>query len=222
MAAIDNNFNMPLKSKYVITSEFGERIHPITKKKSFHHGIDLACPSGTNVYSATTGTVKDVVLDDKWLGNYVVVESFSSEHDVVYAHLRDIAVIKGTTVTGGKTPIGHVGSTGASTGPHLHFEVRYVINDVLKSYVNPRDVLDFNSATNVDEVEEATGEPTEGEGENKQLVYGLKLFCLEHVTGEIGLHVQGGYPKYDIYKSFNRKDWTFMGSSNTNLYTEYG
>ncbi|WP_193774844.1 hypothetical protein [Vallitalea guaymasensis] len=45
-----------------------------------------------------------------------------------------------------------------------------MINDVLKSYVNPRDVLDFNSATNVDEVEEATGEPTEGEGENKQLV----------------------------------------------------
>ncbi|WP_193774845.1 M23 family metallopeptidase [Vallitalea guaymasensis] len=76
-----------------------------SKKKSFHHGIDLACPSGTNVYSATTGTVKDVVLDDKWLGNYVVVESFSSEHDVVYAHLRDIAVIKGTTVTGGKTPL---------------------------------------------------------------------------------------------------------------------
>lgn len=222
VSAMDNNFTMPLKSKYVITSEFGERIHPITKKKSFHHGIDLACPSGTNVYSATTGTVKDVILGDRVYGNYVIVESFSSEHDIIYAHLRDIAVIKGTTVTGGKTPIGHVGSTGMSTGPHLHFEVRYVIDGQLKSYVNPRDVLDFESTKNVDEVEEATGEPTTGEGTNKQLVYGLKLFCLEHVTGEIGLHVEGGYPKFDIYKSYDRNDWKFMGSSNTNLYTEYG
>ncbi|MCT4543528.1 MAG: peptidoglycan DD-metalloendopeptidase family protein [Vallitalea sp.] len=221
--AMENNFSFPLKSKYVITSEFGERIHPITKKKSFHYGIDLACPSGTNVYTATTGTVKEIVINHSVYGNMVVVESFSSEHYIVYAHLRDIGVLENQAVTGGKTLIGHVGSTGMSTGPHLHFEVRLIDDDgKLICRKNPRDFLSFNSTSNIDEVGQATGEPTTGEGANKALVYGLKLFCMSHITGQIDLHIQGGYPKFDIYKSFNRKDWTFMGSSNTNLYTEHG
>lgn len=221
--AMENNFSFPLKSKYVITSEFGERIHPITKKKSFHYGIDLACPSGTNVYTATTGTVKEVVIDDRVYGNMVIIEAFSSEHYIIYAHLRDIGVVENQAVTGGKTLIGHVGSTGMSTGPHLHFEVRLVDdNGKLISRKNPRDFLSFNSTNNIDEVEQATGEPTAGEGANKELVYGLKLFCMSHITGQIDLHIQGGYPKFDIYKSSNRRDWTFMGKTNTNLYTEYG
>lgn len=104
-----------------ITSEFGERVHPITSEDKFHAGIDIAAESGTPIYSAFDGTV--VVADyDQWNGNYMKI---MHEGDImtVYCHCEKLNVSKGDTVKAGDV-IGFVGSTGSSTGPHLHFELR--------------------------------------------------------------------------------------------------
>lgn len=217
-------FDMPLQVPYVVTSEFGQRIDPITKIKSYHHGIDLAAAKGTDVYSSMNGVVMEVTYGHSIYGNMIKIRSASDEYVTVYAHLDSIDVMEMQRVYHGETIIGHVGSTGKSTGPHLHFEVRkHDGYGVFNIYKNPRDyVLGIKSTDNIDEVADATGETTTGTGDNKQLTYGLKLYAINHQAGVIDLHIEGGYPKFDVYKSFNNKDWTFMGSTNTNLYTEYG
>lgn len=116
----DDSMQLPLDKK-VLTSPFGYRTSPISGKWSFHAGIDLAAPTGTEVHACKTGVVSETGLSSIY-GNYIVI-SHNGKKTSLYAHLSKILVAKGEKVSTGQT-IGLVGTTGASTGPHLHFEVR--------------------------------------------------------------------------------------------------
>lgn len=113
-------FRLPIR-RGVITSEFGYRIHPIEGHMSFHNGLDIAAPHGTDVMAAKEGTVTAAGNSDQ-LGKYIVI-SHKSGHSTIYGHLSEIAVRVSQVVRSG-TVIGAVGNTGISTGPHLHFEIR--------------------------------------------------------------------------------------------------
>ena len=88
---------------------------------SFHKGVDLAAPIGTQVFACKAGTVESAVHNDRIFGNYIIIDH-GGQMRSVYAHLSEIQVEKGMLVSGGSR-IGLVGTTGASTGNHLHFEV---------------------------------------------------------------------------------------------------
>ena len=106
-----------------LSSNFGTRIDPITKKaNSFHSGIDFAAPTGTPVYSAESGTVIRAEFNQNGYGNLIVVKH-ADDLTTYYGHLSKISVKIDQKVNRGQL-IGNVGSTGNSTGPHLHFEVR--------------------------------------------------------------------------------------------------
>lgn len=111
---------MPLFGSWV-SSRFGRRFNPVTGMWGNHRGIDLAAPYGTPVAATADG----VVAHSGWLGSYgiIVVLRHGSGIETRYAHLSAVAVTPGTTVRQGQV-IGYVGSTGRSTGPHLHYEIR--------------------------------------------------------------------------------------------------
>lgn len=111
---------LPLESLR-LTSPFGYRTNPVSGEYGFHTGIDLAAPEGTPVAAAYAGKVTKSGESDVW-GKYVLVEH-SDGFETYYCHLNDIYAPEGTVVRNGET-LGVVGSTGWSTGPHLHFEVR--------------------------------------------------------------------------------------------------
>ena len=104
------------------TSGFATRRHPIRKTMHFHAGIDFAAPHGTPVRSVAEGRVEFAGTRNGY-GNVVYIEHGNGRRTTVYAHLSRIDVRAGQPVTRGET-IGAVGSSGAATGPHLHFEVR--------------------------------------------------------------------------------------------------
>lgn len=117
----------PLTIPAQITSLFGLRIHPITGNRRFHSGTDLGAPLGTPVVAAYEGNV--AIAD--WLGGYglaVVLDHNKFTQQTFYGHLSEIFVAPGQWVEQG-TIIGRVGSTGNSTGPHLHFEVRQLTSN---------------------------------------------------------------------------------------------
>lgn len=112
----------PLSIPAPITSLFGWRVHPITGEQRFHSGTDLGAPMGTPVLAAYAGKV---ALAD-FLGGYglaVAIEHNQGTQQTLYGHLSEIFVKPGELVKQGMV-IGRVGSTGLSTGPHLHFEFR--------------------------------------------------------------------------------------------------
>lgn len=112
----------PLSIPAAISSVFGWRVHPVTGSQRFHSGTDLAAPLGTPVLAAYAGRV--AIAD--FLGGYgltVTVDHNKGTQQTLYAHLSEIFVKPGEWVNQG-TVIGRVGSTGLSTGPHLHFEFR--------------------------------------------------------------------------------------------------
>ncbi len=110
-----------------ITSTFGWRIHPITKKWSFHTGVDVAAPFGSPVFAAESGIVE---FAGKKSGYGMLIVINHGYFKTAYGHLSKINVFVGQYVRRGEF-IGRVGNTGISTGPHLHFEVR--INDKFKN-----------------------------------------------------------------------------------------
>jgi len=119
---VDPKFMFPLTIPAPITSLFGWRIHPITGNLRFHSGTDLGAPLGTPVLAAYPGTVE--IAD--YMGGYgltVILNHNKSTLQTLYGHLSEIFVEPGESVEQG-TVIGRVGSTGNSTGPHLHFETR--------------------------------------------------------------------------------------------------
>ena len=112
----------PLKGYYSISSGFGWRNAPIGSGGERHRGIDIPAPTGTPVYSATDG----VVISSGWNGSYgnAVMIKYTNNIVIVYGHNSSLIVRAGQRVSKGQV-ISLVGSTGNSTGPHLHFEVRY-------------------------------------------------------------------------------------------------
>ena len=122
-------FLWPLSGYYTITSPYGYRIHPTLKVNKLHTGIDIDAPSGAPVLAANSGTVVLAGYNSGY-GNYVIIDH-GGGYATLYAHASSLNVSKGQTVKKGQT-IMKVGSTGFSTGPHLHFEI--LVNG---STVNP-------------------------------------------------------------------------------------
>ncbi|MDR3335700.1 MAG: M23 family metallopeptidase [Treponema sp.] len=117
---LTRGFRFPLKA-YRLTSGFGPRINPVTGNLRNHQGLDLAAPMGTEVYAARDGTVTDIG-EDSIYGKYVIIRH-KDNWTSLYGHLSEINTALRRDVQSG-TLIGRVGSTGQSTGPHLHFELR--------------------------------------------------------------------------------------------------
>ncbi len=111
----------PLDGCYVITSFFGPRIHPKTGLPGNHGGTDVRASYGTKIKSARGGVVMTSTYNNSY-GNYVVV-LHDNGTSTLYAHMSKRAVKEGDTVTQGQV-LGYVGSTGSSTGNHLHYEIR--------------------------------------------------------------------------------------------------
>lgn len=105
----------------LISSKFGERIHPVTGERSFHTGIDIAVPEGTSLFSSCAGTVTTSAYSDT-AGNYIIV-TMDNGWSIKYMHLSSREVTAGDTVLRGQF-LGETGNTGRSTGAHLHLEVR--------------------------------------------------------------------------------------------------
>lgn len=128
--AADNTSYAPIKctaelinpiEKPRYTSYFGYRINPITNKWAFHTGLDIAAEQGTKIRAALSGTVTKVGEDSR-AGKYIFL-THSDGFVTFYCHCSEIVATLGANIRQGET-IAKVGSTGYSTGPHLHFEVR--------------------------------------------------------------------------------------------------
>jgi murein DD-endopeptidase MepM/ murein hydrolase activator NlpD len=105
-----------------ISSHFGMRTDPVFEGTAFHKGIDIAAPEGTPVYCATDGVV-DFCGFKPHLGNVIYIRHHHKNLITIYGHLRSCTITRNALVQKGQL-LGLVGTTGKSTGPHLHFEVR--------------------------------------------------------------------------------------------------
>lgn len=115
--------DMPMKGNSRVSSGYGPRIHPITKKPQFHTGTDLPAPEGTPIYATEDGVINQAQNKSSGSisGNNVSVRHNNGE-ETRYAHMKRFSpeALKGGMVKKG-TLLGYVGSTGRSTGPHLHY-----------------------------------------------------------------------------------------------------
>lgn len=192
-------YGLPLESgSFSVTSEYGERVNPVTYEYSMHYGIDLGAPSGESVYSVEAGTVVEVGYNDV-AGNNVKIQHPGGVF-TRYLHLSSIGVTQGQEVPAGFL-IGAVGSTGRSTGPHLHFEI-----NVDGETKNPRNYINFDGG---------------GSTEIPTTDYPISMYAITHQTGMITLYCDGYYP-LRIYRSTDRSNWTLMSTLAQNMYTEYG
>lgn len=114
-------FKFPLASYTRISDEYGMRIHPTLGVEQFHNGVDFAAPKGTAIYAAYDGKVAAAAYSGT-MGNYVMIDHGDGLY-TIYMHASELYVEKGDIVVRGET-IAAVGSTGRSTGNHLHFSVR--------------------------------------------------------------------------------------------------
>ncbi|WGX98861.1 M23 family metallopeptidase [Nocardioides sp. L-11A] len=149
-------FPMP-EGTWVLTSEYGPRVHPITGEDSFHTGTDFAAPDGTPLVAAADGTVTVAEFSGGY-GGLIVIDHQIDGATVAtaYAHMWEhgIHVQAGDTVAAGQH-IGDTGSSGNSTGPHLHFEVR--LGGTNGEHTDPADWLNAHNAADLPEPE--TGPP---------------------------------------------------------------
>lgn len=163
----NEQFVFPLSIPAPISSVFGWRMHPIHQTWRFHSGTDLAAPMDTPVLATQAGRV--AVAD--FLGGYgltVILRHGDGNLESRYAHLSQITVRPGERVEQGEV-IGLVGSTGTSTGPHLHFEVRQLTGDGWVA-MDPGEVLEYGMANLMNIINnpmvalgQAKAEPSEGE-----------------------------------------------------------
>lgn len=125
-----------LKRNVSLLSGYGMRIHPIHKIKKMHEGIDFTAPKGTPIQATGNGKVITVERGGRGYGNHVVIDH-GYGYQSLYGHMETVTVKEGQTLAKGQQ-IGTIGSTGTSTAPHCHYEVRYKGNPI-----NPIDyVLD--------------------------------------------------------------------------------
>ena len=116
----------------VVTSDFGPR------RYRYHYGTDIRVKVGDSIVSAFSGKVRIIDFEARGYGNYIVIRH-DNGLETVYAHLSQVLVVHNQTVKAGEL-IGLGGNTGHSTGPHLHFETRYIGNAI-----NPANIIDFNT-----------------------------------------------------------------------------
>ena len=144
----------PVPSFSGFTSGFGDRVHPLAGDRRPHHGVDIAAPLGSPVRSWWSGRVQEVISDGG-CGNGLVIRSGDYEH--LYCHLggtiaagvyasRSVRLERGQPVQRGQL-IGHVGLTGSTTGPHLHWGVRY-----RGAWLDPARILRAMAATRSQEL----------------------------------------------------------------------
>lgn len=130
--------NKPIFQSFCISSEYGYRIHPITKKKQFHKGVDIVSESSdyVSIYSVDDG----FIIYQGWnklRGNYVVVQH--KNYATLYQHLYHYVTKQNMVIKAGEF-IGSMGSSGQSTGRHLHFEV-YIGQYSKRNIINPKILL---------------------------------------------------------------------------------
>ena len=137
-------FICPLKSYSRISSEYGWRKNPVTGVNKLHAGTDFAAPGGTPIYAAASGYVQVAGWSSGGYGNYVIIYhgsmSDGNAYSTLYGHMRSVATSAGKYVKQGEL-IGYVGSTGNSTGNHLHLEVWK--GGKKANAVNPRGYIPF-------------------------------------------------------------------------------
>ena len=137
-------FICPLKSYSRISSEYGWRKNPVTGVNKLHAGTDFAAPGGTPIYAAASGYVQVAGWSSGGYGNYVIIYhgkmSDGNTYSTLYGHMRSVATSAGKYVKQGEL-IGYVGSTGNSTGNHLHLEVWK--GGSKANAVNPRGYIPF-------------------------------------------------------------------------------
>ena len=135
----------PIKARARLSSPYGKRHHPILGYEIFHKGVDLACPKNTPVIAAADGTIQLIGRKGSY-GKYISIQH-ADGYQTAYAHLNgyrgDLRV--GSKVKRGEV-IGYVGSTGRSTGPHLHYEViknKKIVPPFGKNVIAARQLKDF-------------------------------------------------------------------------------
>ena len=121
IAAIPSIQPISNRSLNRVASGFGYRIDPIYKDRRLHAGLDFTAPIGTPIYAAADGVIKDAGFNTGGYGNRVVI-NHGFGYETLYAHMVRIKARVGTRVKRGEV-IGYVGTSGKSTGPHLHYEV---------------------------------------------------------------------------------------------------
>ena len=117
---IPSIFPLPEQYRQKLSRGYGPGIHPLSKEEMFHRGVDIAAPGGTPVYATAAGTVQDADFHKAW-GKYLILEH-DQGYSTRYTHLEDHNVKTGERISKGQE-VARVGSTGRSTGPHLHYEV---------------------------------------------------------------------------------------------------
>lgn len=141
----ESKYLWPLDLQYnILSSLYGSRIHPITHKAGQHTGIDIPAPANQEIYAIKSGIVIKSTYNNSY-GNYVVI-SHSDGSSSLYAHMNRRNVNKGDKVTQGDV-IGFVGTTGSSTGNHLHLELRKngIRQDPINAYPNLKLNVSYNN-----------------------------------------------------------------------------
>lgn len=134
--SVTNGITWTMPVKYTrLTSPYGWRTHPVYGTRKFHSGVDLAAPKGTPIYASRSGTVTTAAYNSS--GGYYVVINHGDGFSTGYLHMTHYIVKEGQRVSAGQV-IGYVGSTGVSTGNHLHFSISYNGNSV-----NPANYIKF-------------------------------------------------------------------------------
>lgn len=132
---INKNINMIIPLSGVVTSTYGAREQIFEGVNSYHTGIDIAAKTGTEIKSSTSGKVIKIKENDKYYGNYVIIETNGVQFK--YAHMSKIKVKLNEKIEQNSI-VGLVGNTGMSTGPHLHFEI-----SINSRTVNPESLIKF-------------------------------------------------------------------------------
>ena len=128
----------PLKKDIVVKSKFGWRVHPITGKKKYHNGIDLKAARRTDIFATADGVVRYVQSENKGDFGRMIIISHNFGFETLFAHMRFTHVKVGDVIKKGQL-IAKSGNSGLSSGPHLHYEVRYA-----SKVLNPKNFIDWN------------------------------------------------------------------------------
>lgn len=130
----------PSRSRRV-TSAFGYRIHPILKTRKFHYGLDFGGKVGTPIHATADGIVEFAGFNKGGYGNLVVI-AHNFGFQTAYGHMLDNLQVKSGEYVKKGAVIGYLGNTGRSTGPHLHYELKFI-----KRALDPQNFVDLNAKT---------------------------------------------------------------------------